>query len=139
LTGILHSSFQLLRSHYKHAAIQCPILTNSPLYQIAFGTGTVILKLKRSSANAAGGSPMADRPTVERIKSAIRLGFRHLDTAEMYETEHETGVAIKESIAEGIVKREELFVTTKISSNFIEVRSAIDVSLEKLGLDYVDL
>lgn len=57
----------------------------------------------------------------------------------MYDTEPETGVAIKESIAEGVVKRKDLFVTTKISSNFTEAQTAIDVSLKKLDLTYVDL
>jgi len=49
------------------------------------------------------------------------------------------GAAIQESIAEGVVKREDLFITTKISSNFMEVQTAIDISLQKLRLDYVDL
>ena len=79
-----------------------------------------------------------DAGIVNSIKTAIRVGYRHIDTAEMYNTELEVGAAIKESIAEGIVKREELFVTTKISDNFLEARTSIDVSLGKLGLDYVD-
>jgi diketogulonate reductase-like aldo/keto reductase len=57
----------------------------------------------------------------------------------MYNTESEMGAAIQESIAEGVVKREDLFITTKISSNFMEVQTAIDISLQKLRLDYVDL
>lgn len=57
----------------------------------------------------------------------------------MYNTESEMGAAIQESIAEGVVKREDLFITTKISRNFMEVQTAIDVSLQKLRLDYVDL
>ncbi|EXJ80420.1 alcohol dehydrogenase [Capronia coronata CBS 617.96] len=105
---------------------------------LAYGTGTTLLKNKRS--RATGGDPMAlDRTVIEHIKTAIRLGYRHLDTAEMYQTEPETRVAINESIAEGIVKREDLFVTTKISSNFTQVQNAIDASLKNLGLAYVDL
>lgn len=49
------------------------------------------------------------------------------------------GAAIQECVAEGVVKREDLFITTKISSNFMEVQTAIDISLQKLRLDYVDL
>jgi diketogulonate reductase-like aldo/keto reductase len=47
------------------------------------------------------------------------------------------GVAIKEM--EDEVPRNELFVTTKVSSGFLDARRKIDVSLEKLGLEYVDL
>jgi diketogulonate reductase-like aldo/keto reductase len=57
----------------------------------------------------------------------------------MYNTESEMGAAIQESVAEGVVKREDLFITTKISRNFTEVQTAIDISLQKLRLDYVDL
>lgn len=57
----------------------------------------------------------------------------------MYQTEVELGVAIKELVVEGVVKREDLFVTTKIPSDFAQAEAKIDVSLKKLGLDYVDL
>lgn len=70
---------------------------------------------------------------------AVRAGFRHLDTAEMYQTEAELGTAIKEVVDEGLVKRQDLFVTTKISSDFALAKRKIEVSLKKLGLDYVDL
>jgi 2,5-diketo-D-gluconate reductase B len=72
------------------------------------------------------------------VESAIALGFRHIDTAAMYENEAAVGAAIAASGA----KRAELFVTTKVWHDQLSsdaLRRAFDVSLAKLKLDYVDL
>lgn len=66
---------------------------------------------------------------------AIKLGYCHLDGAEVYGTEQELGIAIRESG----VEREKLFVTTKVITNIADIPSAINTSLEKLQLGYVDL
>lgn len=47
-------------------------------------------------------------------KEAIKAGYRLIDTAEAYQNEHVIGEAIKECIEEGIIKREDLFITTKV-------------------------
>ena len=76
-----------------------------------------------------------ERGRVETIKTALRLGYRHLDTAHMYQTELEVGAAIKES---GIA-RDEIFVTTKYNPKYgPDLQDAINSSLGKLQLDYVD-
>lgn len=72
---------------------------------------------------------------MEAIKTAIKLGYSHLDGAEVYHTEAEVGLAIKESK----VPREKLFVTTKVSTNIRDIPNAIDMSLKRFQLDYVDL
>lgn len=75
------------------------------------------------------------QPVVER---AIALGYRHIDTAAMYENEAAVGAAI----AASGMKREQLFVTTKVWHDQLSpdaLRRAFDISLGKLKLDYVDL
>jgi 2,5-diketo-D-gluconate reductase B len=74
-------------------------------------------------------------PVVER---ALELGYRHIDTAAMYENEDAVGAAIRASA----VSRGELFVTTKVWHDQLApsaIRRAFDISLGKLKLDYVDL
>ena len=73
------------------------------------------------------------------VESALALGYRHLDTAAMYENEDAVGAAI----AASKVPRGELFVTTKVWHDQLgtadSIRHAFDTSVEKLKLDYVDL
>ncbi|CAH1269909.1 AKR1B10 [Branchiostoma lanceolatum] len=76
------------------------------------------------------------------VKVAIDAGYRHIDTAWVYKNEKEVGQAIKEKIAEGKIKREDVFVTTKLFTAFSRpehVRECMMQSLADLGLDYVDL
>ncbi|MBH0054768.1 aldo/keto reductase [Salinibacterium sp. SWN139] len=80
-----------------------------------------------------------DPAETERIVTdALEVGYRHLDTAMIYGNEQGVGNAIK---ASGI-PREEIFITTKLwnsDQGTDSARDAMDLSLEKLGLDYVDL
>ena len=76
--------------------------------------------------------------TAEAVREAIEVGYRHIDTAEMYGNEREVGEGIR---ASG-VDRGEIFVTSKLNNGLHEpddTRQAFDTTLSDLGLDYVDL
>lgn len=78
----------------------------------------------------------------EAVKNAIQTGYRLIDTAASYKNEEAVGEAIKECIAEGIVTREELFITTKlwVQDTYYEgAKEAFETSLRKLGLEYLDM
>lgn len=79
---------------------------------------------------------------IEAIKSAIRFGYRSIDTAAIYGNEQGVGQAIAEAIAETGIARSELFITSKVWNadlGYEETLAAFDVSMAKLGLDYLDL
>src|SRR5699024_5471059 len=74
----------------------------------------------------------------ESVEAALNAGYRHIDTAAAYGNEESVGEAIKRSG----VNRHELFVTTKLWNSdhgYDRTKKAIDTSLEKLDLDYLDL
>ena len=73
---------------------------------------------------------------------AIEAGYRHIDCAAIYQNEKEVGQGIADAIAEGLVKRKELFVTSKLwndSHRLEDVHPALEKSLNDLRLDYLDL
>ncbi|EMY60133.1 aldo/keto reductase [Leptospira terpstrae] len=75
---------------------------------------------------------------LEAVKSALSLGYRHIDTAAIYGNEADVGTAIKESG----VNRSDIFLVTKLwnaDQGYDTALRAIDVSLKKLGTDYVDM
>ncbi|MBR2557885.1 MAG: aldo/keto reductase [Methanobrevibacter sp.] len=80
----------------------------------------------------------ADGTTYEAVKTAIDFGIRHIDTATAYFNENEVGKAIKDSE----VEREDIWITSKLwlqDYEYEDAKKAIDLSLEKLGTDYMDL
>ena len=84
----------------------------------------------------------ADEQFIKTVECAIRVGYRNIDTAVVYFNEAEVGEAIRRSIHEGIVKREELFISTKLwntDRGYDRTLKAFDASMSRLGLDYLDL
>ena len=79
-----------------------------------------------------------DADVVDAVKEAVKIGYRHIDTAQAYQNERGVGEGIR---AAG-VKREEIFVTTKLAAevkSYEAAVSSIDQSLKTMGLDYIDL
>lgn len=76
--------------------------------------------------------------TVEVVSAALRIGYRHIDTAEMYGNERQVG----EAVARSGIPRDEVFVTSKLNNGFQtydDAMRAFDGTLEALGFDHLDL
>ncbi len=81
---------------------------------------------------------ISDEDVVQAIQEAVKIGYRHIDTAQAYQNEAGVGKGVE---ACG-VKREDLFITTKLAAeikSYDEAIDAIDDSLNKMGLEYIDL
>ena len=81
---------------------------------------------------------ISDTDVVQAVKDAAKIGYRHIDTAQAYQNERGVGEGIR---ASG-VKREAMFVTTKLAAevkSYKEAVASIDSSFKTLGLDYIDM
>jgi alcohol dehydrogenase (NADP+) len=114
---VTDSDFRTVRLPLRHCAGQLP----------ALGFGTLI-----------SDPVLTARATID----ALAAGFRHFDCAERYRNEREVGEALRMGLTSGGIKREDIFVTTKLwNTNHRpeRVATALLASLDRLGLDYVDL
>ena len=76
------------------------------------------------------------------VKAAVKCGYRHIDCAAVYKNEHEVGEALTELFEEGVVTREELWITSKLWNDFHRAESvpeACATTLGELNLEYLDL
>ncbi len=81
-----------------------------------------------------------DEETANSVYYALEDGYRLIDTAQYYGNERGVGEGLRRAINDGIVTREEVFITTKIMpSSYNNAYNSIDESLERLGVDYIDL
>ncbi|MGI9164044.1 MAG: aldo/keto reductase, partial [Mycobacterium sp.] len=81
---------------------------------------------------------VAPDETAEAVRSALEIGYRHIDTAQMYANERGVGQGVRESGLD----RSEVFITSKLNNGFHrpeDARLSFDKTLHKLGTDYVDL
>ncbi|XP_044504430.1 NADPH-dependent aldo-keto reductase, chloroplastic-like [Mangifera indica] len=82
-----------------------------------------------------------DKATTElAVHSALKMGYRHFDTAKIYGSEPALGNALNEATIEGCVKREDVFVTSKLwGSDHHDPVSALKQTLKNLGMEYIDM
>ncbi|WMT39060.1 aldo/keto reductase [Paenibacillus sp. D2_2] len=79
---------------------------------------------------------------IHAVKSAIRAGYRSIDTAALYNNEEGVGQAVREAMTENGLTRDQLFITSKVwnsEQGYEKTLQAFETSLNKLGLDYIDL
>ena len=91
---------------------------------------------------------ISDEDAPKTINSAIKIGYRHIDTAEVYRNEVGIGLGLKDSFTQFSVKRDDIFITSKVFpgnpswgrevKNYKMCIEACDNSLERLNLDYLD-
>lgn len=88
------------------------------------------------------GEDTAHEVMKQFIINALKVGYRHVDCADFYRNENIVGEALAEALKEGIVSREELFVTTKVWPTWMakgRPTQSVKRSLKNLQLDYVNL
>jgi hypothetical protein len=120
---------------------ECPTITlNDGTAHPAIGFGTYKVGFIPASASAASSESAPQRTAQECVADALDCGYRFLECAEFYGNESEVGKAI----AESGVKREDLFLCSKVWTTTIEngsdaVRAQLEKTLSDLGTDYIDL
>ena len=89
-----------------------------------------------------GTSKCGHEELVAAVASAIAAGYRHLDCAHLYNNQAAVGEAVRAKVADGTVRREELFITSKLWRSFHRsehMDECLERTLEQLGVEYVDL
>ena len=96
----------------------------------------------RMPAIGLGTMTLKEQVCIDAIKTALRLGYRHLDTAERYGNEQWVGEGLQQGLAASGLKREDVFVTTKVYWDKLapgDFERSVEESLQKLKLASVDL
>lgn len=113
--------------------------TDTPEFDLQKGTVTLNNGIEMPILGI-GTFSLSDSDAEESVYWALKDGFRLIDTARIYGNEAGVGRAIRRAIEEGFVTREEIFVTTKMwTSDYDNGDAAVNASLARLGLDYIDL
>lgn len=118
---------------------------------VAHGAGPKAEQVTKLALNSGASMPVVglgtwqvtnDLELENALDAALEAGYRHIDTATIYHNEHLIGRVLKRWLSQGKVKREELFITTKLpvfAMRAADVPDLLNQSLSKLQLDYVDM
>ena len=110
-------------------------ITNVPTYTLSTGAVMPAVGLGTFGSDKYSADQIANA-----VSGAIKAGYRMLDCASVYQNEDQIGKVLAELFKDGTVKREDLFITSKVwNDQHREVRKACEKSLKDLGLDYIDL
>jgi 2,5-diketo-D-gluconate reductase B len=96
----------------------------------------------RIPAIGLGTMTLRERGCVETVRAALELGYRHIDTAERYQNEEWVGEGLRQGLAAAGLKREDVFVATKVYWDKLapgDFERSVEQSLRKLDLPWVDL
>lgn len=108
--------------------LQSTVVLNNGVHMPQFGLGVYLVK--------------EGDEVLRSVKSAIKYGYRSIDTAAAYRNEEGVGQAVREAIQENGLRREDLFITSKVwndEQGYESTLKAFDNSMQRLGLDYLDL
>ncbi len=121
------------------ASPQGPAVSGSPVFD--FDARTVTLNSGYEMPILGLGTfSLSDEEAADSTYWALKAGFRLIDTARIYGNETGVGRGLQRAIDEGVVAREDVFITTKIwTTDYDDADAAINTSLERLGVDYIDL
>ncbi|MBR4832502.1 MAG: aldo/keto reductase [Butyrivibrio sp.] len=110
-------------------------ITNVPTYKL--NTGAVMPAV---GLGTFGSDKYTPDQIANAVTGAVKVGYRMLDCASVYQNEDQIGKVLSELFSQGVVKREDLFITSKVwNDQHREVRKACEKSLQDLGLSYIDL
>jgi diketogulonate reductase-like aldo/keto reductase len=103
--------------------------------RIAFGTGTAWWQGPKGNNDGTVNSSL-----VSLVKTALKLGYRHLDCAEIYGTEPEVGIALKEFLSENpSITRNDIYITSKVFPGLNDIRGTLKEILSRLQISSLDL